>query len=293
MNSKLHSSVSIPQSQKSNINSSQPQNPRQTQQPLDVGEFEFWYQPTYQVRSYNVLHNEVLLRWRDRPGKVYLPDEFIPVLAEMGLLYHLDRYVISKGIDRLVSQPQLYLSINLSPLVFEDYTLIEDLDSWLSETQIDPKRLCFELTELTIAEQFITALNFIQNLRNLGCLVVIDNFTGKELTLSQCQQLPVNLVKLDRQFLKSIKANPENVALVKQLREIKSIMGQVVVKYVEDEQTLECVEQMNLDAVQGNLLQLPDETPQLQTWVNPFLEELPYNYLEFTLGDRSSSGLKF
>ncbi|MEB3279431.1 MAG: EAL domain-containing protein [Lyngbya sp.] len=262
--------VSPSQSETPKSNSKKRRNSRYLEQPLEIGQFEFWYQPTYQVSGYEVLHNEVLLRWRDYPGKVYLPDEFMPVLAEMGLLSELDRYVIDKGIDQLVSEPQLHLSINLSRLVFEDSTLIRDLDSWLSETQVDPKRLCFELTESTIAQHFLTALTFIQNLTALGCLVVIDNFSGRELTLSQCKQLPVDLVKLDNQFLGSIKANPESVALIKRLREISYTMGQVVVKYVEDEQTLELVEQLHLDAVQGNLLQLPHDTPQLNSWVNPF-----------------------
>ncbi|EAW34478.1 EAL domain-containing protein [Lyngbya sp. PCC 8106] len=273
MNQTSNLSWSTSQSQDQKINSSRRKKSHSLEQSIEVGQFEFWYQPTYQVSGYQVLHNEVLLRWRDCPGKVYLPDEFMPVLAEMGLLSQLDRYVIDKGIDELVSQPQLHLSINLSRLVFEDSTLIQDLDSWLSETQINPKRLCFELTESTIAQHFITALTFIQNLTALGCLVVIDNFTGRELTLSQCKQLPVDLVKLDNQFLGSIKANPESVALIKRLREISYTMGQVVVKYVEDEQTLELVERMNFDALQGNLLQLPHDTPQFQAWVNPFADQ--------------------
>ena len=264
---------SATQDRSAEINNTARRKNHNVEQPLEVGQFEFWYQPTYQVRDYQVLHNEVLLRWRDCPGKVYLPDEFMPVLAEMGLLSQLDRYVIDKGIDQLVSQPQLHLSINLSRLVFEDSTLIQDLDSWLSETRVHPKRLCFELTESTIAQHFITALSFIQNLTALGCLVTIDNFTGRELTLSQCKQLPVDLVKLDNQFLGSIKTNPESIALVKRLREISNRVGQVVVKYVEDEQTLEMVERMNLDAIQGNLLQLPHDTPQLNAWVNPYASE--------------------
>jgi len=273
MNQTSNLPLSTTQSQDQKINSSRRKKSHSLEQSIEVGQFEFWYQPTYQVSGYQVLHNEVLLRWRDCPGKVYLPDEFMPVLAEMGLLSQLDRYVIDQGIDELVSQPQLHLSINLSRLVFEDSTLIKDLDSWLSETQVNPKRLCFELTESTIAQHFITALSFIQNLTALGCLVTIDNFTGRELTLSQCKQLPVDLVKLDNQFLGSIKANPESVALIKRLREISYTMGQVVVKYVEDEQTLELVERMNLDAIQGNLLQLPHDTPQFKAWVNPYIDE--------------------
>ncbi|MGL5083846.1 MAG: EAL domain-containing protein [Microcoleaceae cyanobacterium] len=245
-----------------------------SEQSFEVGQFELWYQPTYFTSNYEVLHNEVLLRWRDFQGKLYLPDEFMPILADMGLLPQLDRYVVGKAIEALLPFPRLHLSINLSDLVFDDQTFLQDLKLWITNSKLQPRQLSFELAESVIAQNFSTALAFVQGLTALGCLFVIDSFTGQELTLAQCKQLPVDLVKLHPQFLEEIRATSKRVALVRRLQEISHTLGQVTVKSVADQQTLKRVLEIDLDGIQGNLLRLPEPTPQLAPWINIFATQL-------------------
>ncbi len=237
-----------------------------TEQSLIVGEFELWYQPVYQAMTYEVVHNEVLLRWRDTSGKMYLPDEFMPVLADMGLLSQVDRYVIGQAIEELIHNPHLSLSINLSKLALADITLLQDLRNWLRDSRVEPQRLSFEIPETLIAQDFSTTLSFIRGLTALGCLVVIDNFTSRELTLSQCKQIPVDSVKLDRVFVEQIVAHPNHPGIAKRLREISYTMGLVNAKYIAEEQQLQLVQALELDGVQGNLLQTPSTTPQIRAW---------------------------
>jgi EAL domain-containing protein (putative c-di-GMP-specific phosphodiesterase class I)/multidrug resistance efflux pump len=243
-----------------------------TEQSLLVGEFELWYQPVYQAMSYEVVHNEVLLRWRDNDGKVYQPDEFIPVLSEMNMLSQVDRYVINKAIDQLVHHPQLSISVNLSKLALADITLLQDLRTWLRESRVEPQRLSFEIPELTIAQDFSTSLSFIRGLTALGCLVIVDNFTTRELTLSQCKQLPIDSVKLDRQFIEQIEAFPNHPNIAKRLREISYIMGRVIAKFITNEQRLTLVQGLEVDGVQGNLLHAPSTTPQTYPWKSATVE---------------------
>ncbi|MGB3405840.1 MAG: EAL domain-containing protein [Microcoleaceae cyanobacterium] len=247
-------------------NSSNPIWDSGAEQSLLVGEFELWYQPVYQARSYEVVHNEVLLRWRDNDGKVYQPYEFIPVLSEMGLLSQIDRYVIDKAIDQLVRNPQLSISVNLSKLALADITLLQDLRTWLRDSRVEPQRLSFEIPELTIAQDFSTSLSFIRGLTALGCLVIVDNFTTRELTLSQCKQLPIDSVKLDRQFIEQIEAFPNHPNIAKRLREISYIMGRVIAKFVTNEQRLTLVNNLEVDGFQGYFLHAPSQTPQAQSW---------------------------
>ncbi len=235
-------------------------------QSLLVGEFELWYQPVYQAMSYEVVHNEVLLRWRDNDGKVYQPDEFIPVLSEMGLLSQIDRYVIDKAIDQLVHHPQLSISVNLSKLALADITLLQDLRAWLRESRVEPQRLSFEIPESTIAQDFSTSLSLIRGLTALGCLVIVDNFTTRELTLSQCKQLPIDSVKLDREFIEQIEAFPNHPNIAKRLREISYIMGRVIAKFISSEQRLTLLESLEVDGFQGNFLHTPSQTPQAYPW---------------------------
>ncbi|MGB3533499.1 MAG: EAL domain-containing protein [Microcoleaceae cyanobacterium] len=237
-----------------------------TDQSLLVGEFELWYQPVYQATNYEVVHNEVLLRWRDQDGKVYQPDEFIPLLSEMGLLSQIDRYVIDKAINQLVHHPQLSISVNLSKLALADITLLQDLRTWLKDSRVEPQRLSFEIPESTIAQDFSTSLSFIRGLTALGCLVIVDNFTTRELTLSQCKQLPIDSVKLDKEFIEQIEAFPNHPNIAKRLREISYIMGRMIAKFVSNEQRLNLLQSLEVDGFQGNFLHTPSQTPQTYPW---------------------------
>jgi|GEM_PF-571202 EAL domain-containing protein (putative c-di-GMP-specific phosphodiesterase class I)/multidrug resistance efflux pump len=243
-----------------------------TEQSLLVGEFELWYQPVYQAMSYEVVHNEVLLRWRDNDGKVHQPDEFIPVLSEIGLLSQVDRYVIDKAIDQLVHHPQLSISINLSKLALADITLLQDLRTWLRDSRVEPQRLSFEIPESTIAQDFSTSLSFIRGLTALGCLVIVDQFTSRELTLSQCKQLPIDSVKLDRQFIEQIEAFPNHPNIAKRLREISYIMGRVIATFITTEERLTLVQSLEVDGLQGHLLHSPSATPQTYPWKSATVE---------------------
>ncbi|MGC9526458.1 MAG: EAL domain-containing protein [Limnospira sp.] len=235
----------------------------QPEQPSELGQFELWYQPAYRVATCEVLHNEVLLRWRDSQGQLFPPREFMPVLAEMGLLSQVDRFVIGQAMGRLATDQKIVLSVNLSKFALQDITLTEDVREWLRESEIDPQRLSFELDEITIAQNFSPALDFIKQVTAIGCLVTIDNLNNLALTLSQCKQLPIDRVKLDQQFIQRIKADPQNPAIVKRLQEISYTLGPVTAKYIADEQTLEIIQKIDLDAIQGHFLHRPDSQPNL------------------------------
>ncbi|MGK7917713.1 MAG: EAL domain-containing protein [Prochloraceae cyanobacterium] len=242
---------------------------------FEVGQFELWYQPVYQAESGEVLHNEVLLRWRDDRGNLYLPDEFMPVLSRAGLLQRLDRLVISKAIDCLAHNPQLKLSVNLSGSSLEDLNLIEEVRGWLSSKEVEPQRLSWEITESALAKDFSAAVSFVQRLKNLGCLVVLDNFASRQLSLAQCQQLQVDVVKLNEQFLESLNAAPENQTLAQAILELGQSMGQVTAKCVTDDTGLKLVKEAGLDGIQGNRLKMAAAHPEVIPWIDvPVYREL-------------------
>lgn len=236
-------------------------------------QLQVWYQPVYHVRTQEVLHNEVLIRWQDEAGEIHLPKEILPLLAQVGILQQIERFILRQAVESLSNQLELHLSVNLSGWVFQEPSLLVDLRAWMDGGRVEPHRLSIELDECAIAEDFDAAVSFITGVKSLGCLAILDNFASQKLTLGQCQQLPVDWVKLDEQFIQRLKTDPKHRLLAKTLLEMGQAMGQVSAKYIGDEQTLNLAQEIGLDAVQGNYLKSasvdPDLTPLLAAASEP------------------------
>jgi EAL domain-containing protein (putative c-di-GMP-specific phosphodiesterase class I)/multidrug resistance efflux pump len=227
---------------------------------LEADQIDLWFQPVYQMPTGVVLHHEVFVRWRDRQGQFHLPETFFPTLARMGLLPWLDRQVICKVIDRLRQEEFLNLSINLSTPSLNDRHLVEYIQDSLVRSQVESNRLSFELPEKSVAYHFQPALQFIQAVQQLGCGVILDNFTGQDLTAEQCELLAVDMVKVDGQIL-PILSSPMGGDLADYLLEMRPTLGAVVIKFVEDSLAADWIEKRGFNGIQGCYLNPPDSVP--------------------------------
>jgi EAL domain-containing protein (putative c-di-GMP-specific phosphodiesterase class I)/multidrug resistance efflux pump len=232
---------------------------------IDTGELELWFQPVYHGKTGAVLHNEVLLRWRDEEGNLHLPQDFLPSLSSSKTLQQIDQFVICQAADLLVQYPDQYLSVNLSGEGWNDFSLIKYVQTVLDESEINPNQLSFELTETAIANDFTAAWAFIRELKNLGCSVVLDDFTSQYLTLFQCQQLDVDLVKADGQLIQQLKTDPGSRVLTRAILEGVQSLTKVAAKFVSDAVTLSLIEEVGLQYLQGYHLSPPSPTPD---WSN-------------------------
>lgn len=231
---------------------------------FEIGKFELWFQPVYQVSTGEVLHNEVLLRWRDKEGTLHLPHEVITLLSNAGWLPRLDRLVISKAIAFLARHRTIDLSVNLSESALKDESLVADIQSWLTETGVAPQRLSFELTETAIARDCSAAATAFPALKALGCSVVPDNFTGRELTAARCRQLAADLVKPDLEWLPSLSLTkePGNQALETAIvPNLCRSTDRVVAKFITDDRRIELVEEVGFYGFQGHYLRVPSPRP--------------------------------
>jgi membrane fusion protein, multidrug efflux system len=242
------------------ISSLQAQVPLSGMSILEADQIDLWFQPVYQIPTGVVLHHEVFVRWRDRQGQFHLPETFFPSLARLGLLPWLDRQVIDKVVARLAQEEFLSLSINLSTASLSDRHLIEYIEQLLVRSQLEPNRLSFEITEKSVSYHFDTALQFISELKQLGCRVVLDNFSGLELDLEHYQQLSVDMVKVDSQLLHLL-SSPEGEDLGQYLLDMRSIIGAIVIKFVEESPALDWIEKSGFNGVQGCYLNPPDSVP--------------------------------
>jgi EAL domain-containing protein (putative c-di-GMP-specific phosphodiesterase class I) len=229
---------------------------------LQAEKFELWFQPVYDLATGVILHNEVLVRWRDEQGNLRQPQELLIALQNTQLLNQLDRIIVEKSISILSNQTNVTLSINLSNDIFDDQEFLPQLHTWLAQYKVAPKRLYFEIEEEVLFQEQPLVLPFITELQMMGCYVVIDNFTGKFFPLLQLQELPVKMIKLERSFaLRPVSITKKQLATAISYVS-RTFQIQTVLKGIDDNLSLKLANDIGVKGVQGYSLSRPQEKPK-------------------------------
>ena len=229
---------------------------------LEAEKFELWFQPVYDLATGVILHNEVLVRWRDEQGNLRQPKELLIALKNTQLLNQLDRIIVEKSISILSHQTTVTLSVNLSNDIFDDQEFLSQLHAWLTQYKVAPKRLYFEIEEEILSQEQPLVLPFITELQMMGCYVVIDNFTGKFFPLLQLQELPVKMIKLERSFaLRPVSITKKQLATAISYVS-RTFQIQTVLKGIDDNLSLKLANDIDVKGVQGYSLSRPQEKPK-------------------------------
>ncbi|WP_438969979.1 putative bifunctional diguanylate cyclase/phosphodiesterase [Methylophaga sp.] len=217
------------------------------------------FQPIFALDTEKITHYECLIRMRGEGGVLYYPKEFIPVAEAMGLIHQIDFWVVGKAFDLISSMPKsISFAINLSGNVFLDenfYRLVQDK---LKETQVDPERIVFEITETSAISNFEQTKRMVTNLRSLGCRFALDDFGAGFNSYSYLKHFPVDILKIDGGFITNLDNDPVDQLLVKSMIDIAHSLGKkTVAEFVERESTLALLRDFGVDFVQGFLVGKP------------------------------------
>lgn len=230
--------------------------------------FRLFAQPIVGLRDGAKTHEEVLLRIASGADGLILPGAFIPAAERYGLMTPIDRWVIRhvcrymhgeheemlrlEAAGQLAPAPPEFYSINLSGISLNDDAMLGHIKEQFDEYQIDPARICFEITETAIISNMGKAQVFMGRLRELGCRFSLDDFGSGLSSFAYLRSLPVDYLKIDGVFIRDIARNDIHRAMVKAINEVGHVMGlQTVAEYVEDEQTLDIVREIGIDFAQG------------------------------------------
>jgi N-acetylglucosaminyldiphosphoundecaprenol N-acetyl-beta-D-mannosaminyltransferase len=221
-------------------------------------QFESWYQPVYDLGSGDVIHNEVLLRWRTPEGELKSPKDFMPFIFKSGLEQWLDRLVIKSAVETLGKNPSSNLSINLSRHVNDDGQIADFIYDLTNVFLIDPKRLHFEISEKNIAANIASHISLIRDLKQLGCTVVLDNFSNDYLTFMQWEKLNVDCMKIRGDLIHKSEIDAESKVLLRSIFEAGLALDQITVaKSIDAINTSLFVEEFRCNSVQGYHLKPP------------------------------------
>jgi diguanylate cyclase (GGDEF)-like protein/PAS domain S-box-containing protein len=228
-------------------------------QALEEDRFTLFYQAIAPLgRGRHERCGEILVRMVDLEGRMVPPMSFIPAAERYNLMGQVDRWVIHNTLQVLASQhvdllhAGDWVSINLSAQSLCDEKFLEFVLSELEEQDIDPGWLCFEITETSAIANLGRAIEVITRLKDRGCRIALDDFGSGVSSFSYLKNLPVDLVKMDGDFVRDIRGNDTNLALVEAINRVGHVMGiQTVAEYVEDRRTAVLLRRLGVDFGQG------------------------------------------
>ncbi len=218
--------------------------------------FELHYQPILNISDNGVSHYEALVRIREGDGGLLLPAPFIAVAEKTGLILEIDHMVLKMAILELQRQAErgreIVMAINLSAHSFSDPQLLPLLDRLLSQSDIDPSNIIFEITETAALSDLIGAANLIRKIHQFGCRFALDDFGVGFSSFYYLKELPVDFVKIDGSFIQDLAENRNDQILVKAMADIAREFGKkTIAEFVQNDETLRILKSYDIDYAQG------------------------------------------
>jgi diguanylate cyclase (GGDEF)-like protein/PAS domain S-box-containing protein len=245
------------------------------QQALDEDRFELDLQRVLPAQGEDDgrLRGELLLRLRERDGSRVLPGAFMPAAERFHLAPRLDRWVLRQAVALLAQSGEAgevaSLSINVSALTLQDAAYHQEARTLL--TALGPARasaLCLEITETAVITQLEEAAHFIQQMQSLGARIALDDFGAGSSSFSYLKVLPVDLLKIDGQFVRALMTDPLDQVAVRSFVDAARTLGlTTVAECVETPEVLLELVRLGVGEVQGFLLHRPQPLSEVLTSV--------------------------
>ena len=206
--------------------------------------------------------------WRE-DGREVSPEVFIPLAERCGLINELGAWVIAEACRSVSTWAQqglgqLRLSVNVSALQIRSPEFVEWVRESLEEHQLDASQLVLEITETTFVAEIESASHNLASLRELGVLIALDDFGTGYCSMSYLQRFPVDIVKIDRQFIDELDEHPHGRSLARLILQLTAGLEVTsVAEGIERPEQLRTLKALGCDVGQGYLLSGPLEADEL------------------------------
>ena len=236
---------------------------KRLQSALDKGAFELHYQPQYNIQTTKIVGREALLRWNDDERGPVSPATFIPFAEESGQIFAIDRFVFIHALQQKLLWDQsgtsdLTLSINLSSKTLVSDVNFAEIESILQLYTGDLSKIVVEFTETAVIKDMNAALANTTKLRKLGVQIALDDFGTGYSSLTHIKVLPIQMVKLDRNFINQIHHNGKDEIIVRSMIELLTNLGySIVAEGIENAEQQAYLVKNGCQLGQGYLLSKP------------------------------------
>lgn len=221
--------------------------------------FVLYFQPIFPVQNPGSVtlrhHVEILVRLQEPGGQIIAPGVFIPAAERFNLMDKVDQWVVKSVIEHLAQddfQDIETCAINLSAASLSDLSLVACITELLKLHVVDPRRLCFEVTETAAISNLNHAAQVVSSLKALGCRFALDDFGSGMASFSYLKYLPVDYLKIDGAFVRDIVDDPVDRAMVKAINDVGKALGiHTIAEFVENDAILAELKTIGIDYAQG------------------------------------------
>jgi EAL domain-containing protein (putative c-di-GMP-specific phosphodiesterase class I) len=229
---------------------------------LERDEFLLHYQPQTDIRRWDVIGVEALIRWRHPERGMVSPASFIPLAEEIGLIGEIGKWVLRTACRQQVawtsSGLDLSIAVNLSGVQFQEASLIDTITEVIKETGANPRKLELELTESTAMRHAENAVAIFRQLKAMGFHLSIDDFGTGYSSLAYLKRFPIDTIKIDRAFVKDLGCESEHAAIaVAIIAMAHGLKLRVLAEGVETQEQLDILRDNHCDTIQGYFFSQP------------------------------------
>jgi PAS domain S-box-containing protein len=220
------------------------------QDALSEDRFELFAQPIIDLNSGETVQRELLLRMREPDGQIVPPISYLPIAEQYGLIADIDSWVVGRATE--IAAAVGAVQVNLSARSIGDPAIIERIERCLETTGADPTSLVFEITETALIADEAAATAFVKRVHALGCKLALDDFGTGYGGFTYLKHLPVDLLKIDVDFVRDLATNAASRHVVEAVVTLARAFGlQTVAEGVEDAVALQVVRELGVDFAQG------------------------------------------
>ncbi len=245
-------------------------------QALEDKEFMVYYQPQIDGRDNTLLGMEALIRWKNADGKFVSPAEFIPVAESYGLIDKIGEYVFAEAITQIKKwYAQGYkpghMAINLSTIELQQQDFVEKIKKKMASVECRPEWIELEITEGYTMKHPETAIQMLNEIKEIGINLSIDDFGTGYSSLSYLQRLPVHKLKIDQSFVSGIPGNSHNEAIIESIISLAETMGfKVIAEGVETAQQQAFLIDKGCNNIQGYYHARPMPADEMEAFIKQY-----------------------
>lgn len=244
----------------------------------DKGDFELYFQPIIDLRDGRLSGFEALSRWHRRGEQLVMPDQFIPLAEDTGLIQDFGCWVISEACLQLSRLPwtddRLHVAVNVSSRQLPDRLSLSWLLSTVESYGLLPENLALEITERSLLDNSEETRRWLREARRQGFLVSLDDFGTGYTALAYLKYFVIDKLKIDKAFIRDLEANPSDRAVVRAILAMAGSLGlEVVAEGIETEGQKTLLSDMGCGFVQGYQIARPMPVGQLHAWIGEYVRD--------------------
>lgn len=241
---------------------------------LERDEFRVYYQPIVALGTDAIMSLEALIRWQHPHQGLISPAEFVPLAEETGLIAPVGEWVLKKVCADITAwqadgSPPIRVAVNVSPVQLRRPGFVKTVMRILEETRVGGDCLGMEITENVLLDKSTATIEMLNELKRLGIHIILDDFGTGYSSLSYLQNLPIDILKIDRSFVAKLTRDDEQAKIIETIILLGRNLGiDVVAEGIETDEQLQRLKSIHCDQGQGFLFSKPIEGESVRAMIH-------------------------